>query len=396
MKRHWSALLVAVVVSVLAASAAEATVVGARAFWRNGSGYWYNAGPGYNVKFCKNPNGTGSCVSTTTYSDPWFNNWYAVTLPYSATDQIWYWFIYNDTWAIGSASSPSWNVNNSTALLVPGGWTSNIQMDIHTGLRPLVPSAVYPTNGASTAPTSFTLKWTSGINADRVGWAATYDIYAYGEGGTEGLIASNVSCNPDGSGNCQLAISNLIPNALYHWRVVAKLNIGMYAPDPYYVNSSSEFTFTTAVDANAPITFMTSNLSNFLTAAGCGGGLLNATGTSRGSCQRFKVEDVNGGNLNSNDVVHLKMADTYYVAAENEGGGNVTVQYTAANTWEKFTVTKISGSLGSRIVNGDRISFKTYDGTHYVRAVSNGGSTVDATSTSASTSERFVYETDMH
>ena len=189
-------------------------------------------------------------------------------------------------------------------------------------------------------PTSFTLKWSSGIDSDRVGWPATYDIYAYGEGGTD-LIASNVSCNPDGSGNCQLAISNLISNALYHWRVVAKLDIGVYAPNPYYVHSSAEFTFTTAVDANAPITFMTANLSNFLTAASCGGGLLDATGTSRGTCQRFKVEDVNGGNLNSNDVVHLKMADTYYVAAENEGGGNVTVQYTAANTWEKFTVTKI-------------------------------------------------------
>jgi hypothetical protein len=396
MKRHWSALLVAVAVSFLAASTAEAARVGARAWWRNGSGYWYNAGPGYNVKFCKNADGTGSCVSTTTYSELGSNNSYYVDLPYSATDQIWYWFLYNDTWAIGSASSPSWNYSNGTSLLVPGGWTTYIGMDIYTGLRPLVPTAVYPTNGASTAPTSFTLKWTSGINADRVGWPATYDIYAYGEGGTEGLIASNISCNPDGSGNCQLAISNLVPNALYHWRVVAKLNIGMYSPNPYYVNSSSEFTFTTAVDANAPVTFMTANLSNYLTAAGGGGGLLDATGTSSGTYQRFKVEDVNGGNLNSNDVVHLKMADTYYVSAENAGGGNVSVQYTSAITWEKFTVQKISGSPGSRIVNGDRISFKTYDGSHYVRAVSNGGSSVDATSTSASTSERFIYETDMN
>ncbi len=394
MKRHWSGVLVAIAVSFLITSTAQATRIGAQAFWRNGAGTWYYAGPGYNIKFCKNPDGTGSCVSTTTYSATGSPSWYYVDLPYSASNETWYYFLWNDTWAIGSAASPSWN-SAGTAILIPGGWTSNITMDMYTGLRPLVPTAVYPTNGSGAVPASFTLKWTSGINYDRVGWPATYDIYAYGEGGTELKIASNVSCNADGSGNCTMAISNLTPNALFHWRVVAKLNIGMYAPDPYYVNDSSSYTFTTAVDANAPTTFMSADYSHFLTAQGCGGSMLDATGTSRGTCQRFKVEDVNGGDLNSGDLVHLNLG-SYYVSAENAGGGDVSVHYTAASTWETFTMDKISGAPGSRIVNGDRISFKTYDGTHYVRAVSNGGSGVDATSTSVGTAERFVYETDMH
>lgn len=187
-----------------------------------------------------------------------------------------------------------------------------------------------------------------------------------------------------------------MPNAYYHWRVVAKLNIGAYAPDPYYVNSSNEFTFTTAVDANAPVTFLTPDYSHYLTATSCGGSSLSATGTSQGTCQRFKVEDVNGGNLNSGDVVHLSFADTWYVAAENGGGGAMSVQYTAASTWESFTVLKQSGAPGSRIVNGDRIAFRTYDGTHYVTAVGNGGSSVTSTATSIGTSQKFVYETHMH
>ena len=259
MKRHWSALLVAVVVSLFAVSTVEASTITGRAYWRNGAGYWNSTGPGYPVKFCKNANGTGSCVTATTGWDAYFNNVYSVSLPYSASEQIWYWFLWNDQWAIGSEVSPSWTGTNGVGVIIPAGYTTPATMDILTGLRPLVPTAVYPTNGSSAVPTSFTLKWTSGINYDRVGWPATYDIYAYGEGGFESKIASNISCNADGSGNCQLAITNLIPNAYYHWRVVAKLNIGVYTPDPYYVNSSVEYTFTTAVDANAPVTFMTAN-----------------------------------------------------------------------------------------------------------------------------------------
>jgi hypothetical protein len=138
---------------------------------------------------------------------------------------------------------------------------------------------------------------------------------------------------------------------------------------------------------------MTPDLSHYWTPTGCGGSSLGSSGTTQGTCQRFKIEDVNGGNLMSGDVVHLKFANTWYVSAENEGGGDVSVRYTSAITWEKFIIQK---GGGGRIINGDRVSFRTYDGTHFLTAVSYGGSSINATATAVGASEKFVYETDMH
>jgi hypothetical protein len=39
----------------------------------------------------------------------------------------------------------------------------------------------------------------------------TYDIYAYGEGGSEIKVLSDISCNPDASGNCSYYIDNVVP-----------------------------------------------------------------------------------------------------------------------------------------------------------------------------------------
>ncbi len=71
----------------------------------------------------------------------------------------------------------------------------------------------------------------------------TYDVYGYGEGGTEIKDLSDVSCNPDASGYCSYPLTNLVPNWRYHWRVVAKLKV---TPGNRVIEQSSpSFTFVT-------------------------------------------------------------------------------------------------------------------------------------------------------
>lgn len=346
---------------------------------------------GVNVKFCTNNNGTGSCYSTTTFYNCYAGlcgpNWYQLTVP----DGSYYIFLYDNTPGndFGSDSSPSKAGFGSSCCVGPwtfsGGPIVSV-FNITTAVAPHRASAIYPTNGQD-VPSTFTLKWTNGSDAYRSGYAITYDVYGKGEGGTY-ILESSQSCNPDASGYCQLALSNIKSNTKYYWYVVSKINPGYYAPNPYYTRQSSEFNFTTQVNSSKLNSFQTYSQSYYLSAAGCGGGALNAQAIGQGSCESFKIIDLNGGSIMSGDTVNVQLGNLWYVVAEGGGGGDVNVNRTSAGPWETFTIEKLSGTSGSRILHGDHFALRTYNG-NYISAVNGGGSSVNAIPTQAITWENF-------
>ena len=57
------------------------------------------------------------------------------------------------------------------------------------------------------------------------------------------------------------------------------------------------------------------------------------------SWETFTVHKMNGtGAISNGDPVALTSINGYYVSANNAGGSNVTVDRTAAQWWETFTI----------------------------------------------------------
>jgi hypothetical protein len=202
-----------------------------------------NAPNGSYVKFCAanvsgGINGTGQCYVTTTS-----NGSFSITLP---NFQSYFFFTWYDPEDWGSASTRAWtNTNGQVGDLV--NFATGAYMNIISELRPHRPTAIYPLNGATDVPLVFTLKWTSGIDVARNWpgvWPVTYDVYAYGEGGAELKVLSDIPCNPDIRGYCSYYINNVVPNWRYFWRVVPKIQVS-YPTTRVYDQSSPQFTFVT-------------------------------------------------------------------------------------------------------------------------------------------------------
>ena len=86
---------------------------------------------------------------------------------------------------------------------------------------------------------------------------------------------------------------------------------------------------------------MTSNNAQWLTAEGGGGSgsVMNANRIYPASWETFTVHKLNGtGAINSGDPVALTSVNGYYVSAMNGGGSTVTVDRTAALSWETVTI----------------------------------------------------------
>lgn len=351
---------------------------------------------GMHVKFCPNANGTGQCVTTTagpyTYAGVYYPSWYDVSL----STGTWYIFVWGDsTWTGNSADWGSQTVpgagtfgQNWFSSFYANGTGFYSVMTLAAYPSPHAPTAVNPTNGqADVGYSSMTLKWSPGTDSWRNSYQAFYEIWGHGWGGQD-LLQTTVSCNPDANGNCQYTFTNLMPSAYYFWHIVAKLNINTDPNNPFYTTSSPQFNFTTATNANSLISFAANDWQHYMSAFWCGGAAINATPTSVNSCEEFKIVDLNGGDLMDGDTVNIKTSNgAYYVTAALGGGDNVLANVSSAGPWETFTVHKITGWWftlpSSRILNGDRITFRTYNG-NYIEAVNNGGGSVDAIPTTSS------------
>lgn len=243
MLKKGRSILLAALLGTIGIPAYAGTATGP-VYFHFANGGWQLAPNGTTVKFCKSNvqggiNGTGQCYSTYTS-----NGHFSIQLQDLQGYFFFAWYDPND-W--GSSTTRAWtNTSSGSGDLLSFG--TYVAMNILTEMRPHRPNAIYPPNGATNVPLAFTLKWTNGLDAERTpGWTVTYDVYAYGEGGTELKVLADIPCNPDAYGYCSYYINNVVSNWRYFWRVVPKIHV----PGPgagavrIYEQSSQQFTFVT-------------------------------------------------------------------------------------------------------------------------------------------------------
>lgn len=132
---------------------------------------------------------------------------------------------------------------------------------------------------------------------------------------------------------------------------------------------------------------------HFVVAEGGGGSVVNANRVAIGSWETFTVIDLNGGALESGDLINIQSVNGHYVVAEGGGGDVVNANRTAAFEWETFRIEKLGG--GGTIGSGDWISLQAYHGWSccggsYVVAEGGGGDVVNANRGAVGSWESFV------
>ena len=346
----------------------------------------YNGNPPANPA----PTPYGQCVANTTVSSfppdgPGGYSYYEWDHSAYAPSSLYYIYAWSDADHYGSSTVPVyWLETESADCYQPAGTPcGSARVYVYPQPAPLPVSAVYPADGQQNAPQSFTLKWTTGKDAARNGYTAAYDVYGHGMGASDILEASNAPCNPDASGNCTLAVTNVKSNSYIFWHVVAKFPSD-FVYGAYLTTTSPQFTFTTLTVPSVPISFGTNDWRHYLTANVCGGAALLATATTQGSCESFKVVNLtphSDGDIYAGDTVAIQSSSSsYYATALSGGGSNMLVTSSAIGDPEKFTINKVStpwSTPGTRIMNQDRFSL-TSSGGYYVNAYNGGGGSVDA------------------
>lgn len=131
----------------------------------------------------------------------------------------------------------------------------------------------------------------------------------------------------------------------------------------------------------------------FVVAEGGGGGVVNCNRVAIGPWETFTLIDLNGGNLDSGDLVHIQSIGGYYVVAEGGGGDVVNANRTIPLEWETFRIEKVFGCC--QIGSGDTISLQAYNGWaggggNYVVAEGGGGSVVNANRSAVGPWEMFT------
>jgi len=131
----------------------------------------------------------------------------------------------------------------------------------------------------------------------------------------------------------------------------------------------------------------------YVVAENGGGDVVNANRTAIGSWEKFTLIDLNGGTLESGDLVNLQSVYGYYVVAEGGGDDVVNCNRTTPLKWETFRIAKVFGS--GTIRSGDAISLQASDGWsgaggNYVVAEDGGGSVVNANRPVVGSWERFT------
>jgi hypothetical protein len=167
-------------------------------------------------------------------------------------------------------------------------------------------------------------------------------------------------------------------------------NVGNFPgfADKGYLTSSNTFRFSTMFDPSTPTYSFRTNNGRYLTAPGGGGGDFTATATGIDSLtSQFKIIDVNGGQLNSGDTVHIQTNRNYYLMAFNGGGGDVATSGWAMS-WETFRIIKVGGT--GQISGGNSVALLGPNGVHYLVAEGGGGGTVNCNRTAIGPFETFT------
>ncbi|HUR79845.1 MAG TPA: hypothetical protein VM733_03710 [Thermoanaerobaculia bacterium] len=386
--KRLSVLSVLVAWSVLFAADVNAQCFSGRAYVGASSGTYYAGN--FNMKWCKADDRdyrpTSQCVSGTTNSVGDFN----INVSYYGYG-YYYAYLWKDDVYWGQENYPA-----STAIIantpVP---YCNYQSSLYTYPRALPPGAVYPPNNSVNIPTSFTLRWSDGLDADRTGWPVTYDIYSSGNDTPESLVFSDLPCN--GSGTCSVGITGLSYTSRFQWRVVAKMKSGYVIPaagqDNRSATSSATFHFATTWNPSIPVRNFRTDNGRLLKAVSGGGfngaaGTFDATGTTSTYETQFQFVPLNGGTIYSGDQIYIKTNRNYFVSAIGCGNSGVNTTGWAMN-YELWTIVRLDGF--GPVGTGDRVAFRSGCG-YYMSAAGGGGSSVSATAFSPGTWETFVVQ----
>ena len=135
----------------------------------------------------------------------------------------------------------------------------------------------------------------------------------------------------------------------------------------------------------------------YVVAEGGGGDVLNANRTAIGSWETFTLLDLNGGSLESGDLVTIRSVGGYYVVAEGGGDDVVNCNRIEPLSWETFRIQKVSGggTTAGTIGSGDAISLQAANGWsggggNYVVAEDGGGNVVNANRSAVASWETFT------
>ena len=138
------------------------------------------------------------------------------------------------------------------------------------------------------------------------------------------------------------------------------------------------------------LTLRTAVGGQFVTAEQGGGAAVNADRAAASTWETFTLYDLNGGSLQSGDLVSLQSLDGHFVCAEGGGGAGSVVNATRVTPldWETFRVVKLNGS--GAVGDGDQIALQTKVKGTFVSALNGGGAGVVADRAAASGWEAFV------
>jgi hypothetical protein len=131
-----------------------------------------------------------------------------------------------------------------------------------------------------------------------------------------------------------------------------------------------------ATSVSTTVTLKTTVGQQYVTAENAGGGDVHANRPVAQGWETFTLSDLNGGTLESGDLVTLAASDGHFVCAEGGGGGIVNATRTIPQDWETFRILKVGG-VGT-IHNGDSFALQTKTKGLFVSALNGGGGDVVA------------------
>jgi glucosylceramidase len=126
----------------------------------------------------------------------------------------------------------------------------------------------------------------------------------------------------------------------------------------------------------------------YLSAQNGGGGAITADRERVLAWEIFTLVDLNGGDVESGDLVYVRCHDGSWLSAANAGGSGVSARAARPRSWETFVVQRVAGS--GPIRSGDEIALRTRDGVHYLSAIDGGGAGVVASAPALRGWEAFV------
>ncbi|WP_233262320.1 septal ring lytic transglycosylase RlpA family protein [Vitiosangium sp. GDMCC 1.1324] len=136
------------------------------------------------------------------------------------------------------------------------------------------------------------------------------------------------------------------------------------------------------------VSFKTVLGNRYVGAQNNGGGAVIATATSAQAWEKFTIDDINGGALESGDSIFIIAGTGQYFQAANGGGSTLNAASSNRLGWETFRIVKQNGS--GVIANGDVVGLQTVTTGNWVSAENGGGGPVFAYGGALGSWEQFT------